>query len=343
MKKFAPFLICLCALTAGLLSGCESSGREKGKTDKPFSGLKIRLAKQYGMQYAAVYTAEKLNLIEKYLPGAEIEWSSFAGGAAMNEALIGGHLDVGFMGIPPAVIAIDKGADLKIASGVSVPPIELMAGKENIKSLGDFGDKDKIAVPGIGSIQHILLSMGAKKYLNDPHFFDNKIVAMANPDAYSSLLSGTEVSAHITTMPYLEKERAEGFRSILSGREAYGDTSIICVVSKDFHDGSPYAYAALMAALGEAIALVNGKDEKALNIIAETEKLPTELAVRYLDWDGTNYTSNIYGLAGIVSYMLEAGYIKRNLALEDLLWENALAMVGKRRGEASPAEKMLGQ
>ncbi len=334
-------LVCV-ILLGTIMFGKNSANLETAVNDKPFSGVTVRLAKQYGMQYAAGYIVEKMNLLEKYLPGAKIEWSSFGGGAAITEALISGHLDVGFMGMPPAVIAIDKGADLKIASGVCVPPFDLMVKEERLQSIADFKPQDKIAIPGIGSTQHILLSIAAKEKLNKARDFDANMVAMANPDAYSSLVSGTEIVGHFTTMPFLELEARQGFRSILTGKEAYGDASIVCVTTSKFHS-NPAVYAGLIGALYEAMDLLNKQDPKVLEIIAEVEKISIEDAKAFLDWPGTNYTANIYGLMGIANYMHEVGYIKNKPELEKLVWENARALIGKRTGGISPVEEILGK
>ena len=343
-NKTSKTIIFFCIIFSCIFigGGCSSNQNEKRDITerKPFSGVKIRLAKQYGMQYAAVYVVEKMNLLEKYLPGAEAEWSSFGGGAAITEALIGGHLDVGFMGIPPAVVAIDKGADLKIALGVSVPPNALIVKEERLKSIADFTPNDKIAVPGIASIQHILLSIAAKNQLNKARDFDVNMITMANPDAYSALISGGDIAGHFTTMPYIEMEKRAGLRNILTGKEAYGDVSIICVTTGKFHSNHA-VYSGLMGALSEAMDLINRQTPEVLDIISQVEKLPVDDVKAFLNWDGTNYTANIYGLTGLVEYMHDAGYIKKTLSSEDLLWENARAMIGKRAGEISPVEKIL--
>ncbi len=336
-------LSALCVIMLGTIFFSKNNTEIKADVnDKPFSGVTIRLAKQYGMQYATGYIVEKMNLLEKYLPGAKIEWSSFGGGAAITEALISGHLDVGFMGMPPAVIAIDKGADLKIASGVCVPPFDLMVKEERLQSIADFKPADKIAIPGISSTQHILLSIAARDKLNKARDFDANMVAMANPDAYSSLVSGTEIVGHFTTMPYLELEARQGFRSILTGKEAYGDASIVCVTTGKFHS-NPAVYAGLIGALNEAMYLLNKQDPQVLQIIAEVENISIDDAKAFLDWPGTNYTANIYGLMGIANYMHEVGYIKNKPVLNNLVWENAMALIGKRTGGSSPVEDILGK
>lgn len=336
-------LLVLCIILTGTVLFLKNNLPVNSSAEiKPFSGVTIRLAKQYGMQYATGYIVEKMNLLEKYLPGAKIEWSSFGGGAAITEALVSGHLDVGFMGMPPAIIAIDKGADLKIASGVCVPPFDLMVKEERLQSIADFTLQDKIAIPGISSTQHILLSIAARDKLNKARDFDSNMIAMANPDAYSSLVSGTEIVGHFTTMPFLELEARQGFRSILTGKEAYGDASIVCVTTEKFHS-NPSVYAGLIGALNEAMDLLNRQDPKVLEIIAEVEGISIDDAKAFLDWPGTNYTANLYGLMGIANYMHEVGYIKNKPELNNLVWENARALIGKRTGEISPVEEILGQ
>jgi len=157
-------IIALCLILAVVVS-CGAGCSQSAETAGDFSGVKIRLAQQYGMQYAPAYVVQQLGLLEKYLPGAEVEWSNLGGGSSMSEALISNQLDVAFMGIPPMLIAWDKGADFKIASGICVPPSELMVSeKSGIASLSDLVYANgKVAVPSIGSIQHIMLAIAAEK------------------------------------------------------------------------------------------------------------------------------------------------------------------------------------
>ncbi len=81
-------------------------GRGGLRHDHP-PGAAVRHAVRAGVRGA------ELRLIEKRLPGVALEWVKLGGGSAMNEALIAGKLDAAFMGIPPALIAIDKGVDYR--------------------------------------------------------------------------------------------------------------------------------------------------------------------------------------------------------------------------------------
>ena len=280
------------------------------------SGITVRLAQQYGMQYAPVYVAQELKLIEKHLPGVTLEWTKLGGGSAINEALIAGKLDVGFMGIPPALIAIDKGVDYRLAAGICVPPAELMVRADAADLLSALGPEDKIAVPGVGSIQHIMLSIAAEKELGNAKAFDNAIVAMANPDAYTALTSGTDIVGHFASMPYIDLETAAGMVSLLS---APVKASIVCVTTKALHENAEVE-AALLGAINEAIDLINAGDPAAMKIIAATEKITQEQSAKYATWPGTIYALDVYGVQTLSDFMRKNGYIQNTIAATDACW-----------------------
>lgn len=292
-----------------------------------FSGTTVRLAQQFGMQYAPVYVMQQMGFLEKHLPGATLEWNNLGGGSAMNEALISGSLDVAFMGIPPVLIALDKGVSYRIAAGICVPPSELMMRGESIMSLSDIKPEHKIAVPSVGSIQHIMLSMACQAQLGDAHALDNNIVAMANPDAYAALAAGTEVTGHFASMPYIDMEQQAGMRSILTAKEACdSQASIVCVTTEALH-GNEAVYDGLMAALNEAIDVINAQGDEVLRIIADTEKITAEQAKAYLNWPGTIYSTDLYGALGLASFMKDNAFIKNDLsAIDQIAWPGVNSM-----------------
>lgn len=181
----------------------------------------------------------------------------------------------------------------------------------------------------------------AKKFLGDAHYLDKNVVVMPNPDSYAGLLSKS-ITAHASIMPYSAQEEKAGFKKVASGGDTVGDVSIVCVVSEKLYN-QPDVYAGVITALNEAIALINKRDAKALKIIAEVENLSDEQVNEYLSWEGTNYTSNVYGLMTVANYMYQEGYIKNKPVLENLVWDNMLGMIGKRMGNRSLVEEALGE
>jgi NitT/TauT family transport system substrate-binding protein len=47
----------------------------------------------------------------------------------------------------------------------------------------------------------------------------------------------------------------------------------------------------------------------------------------------------LYGIEGIADFMYEQGYISKKPALKEILWEPAMAAIGKRQGEPGILEK----
>ena len=306
-----------------------SSESEPAENSVPdYSGVNIRIAQQYGMHYVPVYVMQQMGILEKHVPGAKLEWSQLAGGSAINEALIAGQLDVAFMGIPPLLNAWSKGVDYKIACGISVLPMDLMVMDPAIKTLSDLTAASKIALPGVASIQHIMLSMGAEKYLGDARALDDNLLAMPHPDAFAALISGTDITAHFTSIPYVDLEMREGAHSILSDLDVFeSGSSIVCVTTEKFYNNQSDIYDRLMAALSEAIDLISAKDSEVVKIVAEVEKISEEDALRYLDWPDTFYDTKVYGAMGLAAFMYEQGYIDKAPGnASEIMWGNAVAV-----------------
>jgi NitT/TauT family transport system substrate-binding protein len=103
----------------------------------------------------------------------EINWILFGTGPAMIEAFKNKKLDIGYMGLPPAIIGIDKGVPIKCVAGGHVEGTIMIAKKEykdmnqldnNIAEvLSQFKGK-LIGVTSKGSIHEVILSHFLKKY-----------------------------------------------------------------------------------------------------------------------------------------------------------------------------------
>lgn len=313
-KRFVSFALALC-LVLSVAPVCWA---------QDFTGTTVRLAQQYGMQYAPVYVMQKLGILEKHLPGATLEWNNLGGGSAINEALIASRLDIGFMGVPPMLIAWDKGVDYRIASGVSIQPGQLMVRDESIQSFSDIQPQHKIALPGIGSLQHIWLAMAAEAELGDPHALDNNIIAMANPDAYAALLSGTDIIGHYTSMPYIAMEQENGMHGVAKASDVFPEGSgIVCVATKALYEQTE-VYRAFISALNESIELVNAQGDEVVRVIAEVEQLTEDEVRAYLNWEGVGYTRVPAGAMSLAEFMRSVGYIKNQLgSVEDICWPGA--------------------
>ena len=125
------------------------------------------------MGYLQFNVMEHEKLLEKHaaalgLKDVKIAWSTFNGPDAMNNALISDSVDIVAGGMPGLVTlwARTKGTanEVKGISALSSQPFFLNTRSENIKSIADLKDFDRIAVPAVKvSLQAVLLQMAAAK------------------------------------------------------------------------------------------------------------------------------------------------------------------------------------
>ncbi|WZL71640.1 ABC transporter substrate-binding protein [Clostridiaceae bacterium 35-E11] len=287
---------------------------------------RIAIAEQYGLAYAPLQIMKELKILEKNSPEIEIIWKKLGNTAAIREAMLAHEVDVGFMAIPPFLIGWDKGMKWKIASGLSVSPVGLVTYKEDIKSIKDFTEKDRIALPQPGSVQHILLSMACEEEFGDASQLDNLLVTLAHPDGMTALLAQKDITAHFTTPPYLFKELdSKEMHQVLDGKEIMGKdfTFIVGVSTETFHDRNTSVYNAFIASLEEAILFMQNNPKKSAALLSKVYHMPEEELLRYLTWDGVQYDPTVKGIDEFATFMLKHGYLSQKpQSIHKILWEN---------------------
>jgi len=103
----------------------------------------------------------------------DIRWKLFGTGPAMVKAFENNKLDIGYMGLPPAIIGIEKGAPIKCVAGGHVEGTVMVAGKKyktiaylnnNLSEVFSQFKGLAIGVPSKGSIHDVILNFYLKKY-----------------------------------------------------------------------------------------------------------------------------------------------------------------------------------
>src|SRR5258707_15043167 len=140
----------------------------------------IRFARQFSMGYLQFNVMEKHRLLEKHakaagIPEVKVVWATFNSPAAMNDALLSGSIDIVSGGVPGllTIWARPHGTAnaVKGIAAFSSQPILLNTRNPNIKSIADFTDKDKIALPAVkGSRPAMMLPIAAAKQERESHF-----------------------------------------------------------------------------------------------------------------------------------------------------------------------------
>lgn len=284
----------------------------------------VKIAQQYGLAYAPIQLMKEKGFLEDLLPNKKIEWVKLANTAAIREAVLADNLDVGFMGIPPFLIALDNGMKWKMMSGLSRCPLGLITYDDNIKSLKDFTIKDKIALPQPGSIQHILLAMACEKVFGKADALDNQLVSMKHPDGFQALMSKQDIKAHFTSPPYIFEELAnKNYHMVISGEEAMGSefTFIVGACTENFYNNNKEDYVALKDAINKAIDFMNNNKEESIDILSKIYKLDKDKLEDYLYDEGMNYSTDILGVDKFTKFMLDNNYLKKTYENKELIWE----------------------
>ncbi|HET7377985.1 MAG TPA: ABC transporter substrate-binding protein, partial [Anaerolineae bacterium] len=130
----------------------------------------VRIATQYGISYLPLTIMAEKNLLEaegkKRGLDLKVDWVRFTGGPPMNEALISGNLDLASGGVGPMVtIWARTKNNLKVMgiTALNSMPLWLNTINPDVKTIKDFTDKDRIALPAVRvSMQAIILQMAAE-------------------------------------------------------------------------------------------------------------------------------------------------------------------------------------
>lgn len=336
-KEKLIFILVIITASLILLTACAKNAEKNNTKDK------LVIAEQYGIAYAPVQLIKELKLLESANPDLKVEWKQLSNTAAIRESMLAGDVDIAFMAIPPFLIAKDKGMDWKIISGLSQTPLSLMVNREYINSLADFKTTDKIALPQPGSIQHILLSMAAKKQFDDSKKFDSQLITLNHPDAMNALLAQKEVAAHFASPPYLFLESKEAeIKEILRAQEAFGKefTFIVGVSSPEFYENNPSKYQLFRSTLNTALDKFKNEKAEIAGILADNYGLEAAELRNYLAWPGMDYNSQIKGLATFIDFMSSEGYLTKDYHnLKELVFNSDLIYQGENKKDEQNNDK----
>lgn len=254
----------------------------------------IRIAEQFGIVYLLLQVAQDQALIERQgkAQGLDIrvEFVKLSGGAAVNEALLSGSIDVAGAGVGPMLTIWDRTLGRQNVRGIASlgnVPYYLVSNNPAVKTLADFTDQDRIASPAVGvSVQSRILQLASARLWGDAQYnrLDRLQVALPHPEAAAAILKGgTEVTAHFGNPPFQEQELAGNPNAhiVLRSYDVLGGPSSATVLygTEKFRRDSPRTYKAFVAALAEAAQLVRADPEKAADIFIRTNKSAVDRAL----------------------------------------------------------------
>jgi len=288
----------------------------------------LRISRGFGIHYLPLYVMDRQRLVEKHAAAAglgdvKVSYRVIDGGNIINDAMLSGALDVAAIGVPGFLTLWDKarlipGREVIGLGGVGGGSVWLMTRNPNVKTLADFTERDRIAVPGIKtSFVAVVLQMAAAQAFGLENYakLDHLTVGIPHPDALAAMLSGrTEITAHFCSPPfsYIESD-TPGIHRVINSSDVLGALTIIMAyTTRKFADGNPKLAQAFVSALDEAATFIAGNKQEAARIYIElaTTKPKLDEMMRMLNDPDTHYGVAPEGAMKYAEFMHRIGTMK---------------------------------
>src|SRR5580693_3869054 len=162
----------------------------------------VRMSMQFGLPYLPMIVIEVQRLIEKNAAAAGLgdvatTWTQRAGPAADLDALLAGQADFIGPGVPTLATLWDKTVgtpqEARALIAMQSMPYVLVTRNPDVKTIADFTDKDKIALPAVKLTGHaLILEMESAKIWGNDHYdkLDSITITRSHADAAAAVMGG---------------------------------------------------------------------------------------------------------------------------------------------------------
>jgi NitT/TauT family transport system substrate-binding protein len=265
-------------------------------------------------------------LVEKHVEAAglsapKVTFTRLSNNDAIRDAVLSGASDIGSTGVPsflPMWALTKTTTNIMGVAAFNALPLVLVTSNPTVKTIADFTEKDRIALPGVlNSTQAIVLQMAAEKLWGPGNHkrLDALTVSRGHPDAFAALTSGSEITAHFAAPPFDRMALAKpGIRRMFSSHDVYGGpgTNGVSLATRAFRDTNPKTLRAVVEAMKEATALINADRRKsAENYVKVTgDKIGAEGIFKILDAPDMVFSATPNATLAVAKFMYRTGLIK---------------------------------
>jgi sulfonate transport system substrate-binding protein len=290
----------------------------------------ITLISQHGLPYLPLMLMEEHRLVEKHVgklgvPGLKTDYRTLGGTQSLVDALIGGVMNFGITGVPGLATLWDKTAgtanEVRALCAAQAMPFILVTNRPEVKTIRDFREGDKIAVPGVkNSNQAICLQMAAAKEWGQAQYarLDPLTITLPHPDAAIAIIAkSTEVTGHYGVAPFQNYElAAPGVHAVLKSYDTLGGqtTNGVVLMTKKFRDANPKITSAAYAAFVEASDIINKDPRHSAEVYVrktnEKRSSVAEMAAMIADPDNA-WTTTPQNAMRYVVFMHKVGTLRK--------------------------------
>jgi NitT/TauT family transport system substrate-binding protein len=300
----------------------------------------LRIAQQFGIVYLLLDVVQEQKLIEQYGKAAgidiKVDYIQLSGGSAVNDALLSNSIDIAGAGVGPLFTIWDRTRGRQNVKGVASLgnfPYYLVTNNPAVKTIADFTDKDRIAVPATTvSVQSRILQWAAAKQWGDKSYdrLEPLTVAVPHPDATAAIIKGkNEIDAHFGNPPFQQQELAANPAAhiVLNSYDVQGgpSSSTVLYATEKFRNDNPKTYKAFIDALAQAAQFIRTHPEEAADIYIRVEKSNTnrDLLIKILKDPQVSIQVAPSNTLGLGQFMHRIGAIKNPpSALKDYFFDD---------------------
>jgi NitT/TauT family transport system substrate-binding protein len=243
------------------------------------------------------------------------DWNLFPTGPAMVRAFKKGELDIGYIGLPPAMIGMEQGLDIKCVGGGHVEGtiVTALAGFKTIEEVGSVEatlaqfEGKKIGTPTQGSIHDVII----RKLVSDAQLTDSVIIENFEwADFILEAMEDKEVVGGCGTPPL----------AVLANR--YLNASLVLPADSIWPYNPSYGIVATHTMIEEHPKLVEGFlqiHEDACNLMRLNPSKASKLAVKEIAIIGEDFLQQVFRVSPKYCASLPPEYIKSTLAFVPVL------------------------
>jgi NitT/TauT family transport system substrate-binding protein len=309
--------------------------------------LKASFVQQRGLLYLPIDLMVSGGILQKEasklgLGQIEATATALSGPGPVLDAILSGAADYGTAALPSLLTIWEKtrgtANEVKAVGAVSNGAMTLYTINPEVKTLADFTEKDRIAVPSVRlSFNAMMLQMAAEQLWNDPHRLDHLTVALGHPDAVAALSAGygkASITAHIAVQPFTDRGlKIPGAHVITDSRKVFGGplTQITLLATRQTKEKNPALFQAVANALEESIKVANADKRAAAALWRDAQKAPDSVddLLAQLNDPGFEFTSQPHRIAYFAAFLHRIGSMKAQLAdWKELFWEPGQSQQG---------------
>jgi sulfonate transport system substrate-binding protein len=309
--------------------------------------LAVTIVQQRGLMYLPVDMMVTGGVLQQEatklgLGKVEATARALSGPAAITDALLSGSAQYGAAALPSLMTLWDKTHgtpnEVRAVGTMSNGAMVLYTINPNVRTIADFTEKDRIAVPSVRiSFNAMMLEMAAEKLWNDPHRLDHLTVGLGHADAVAALSAGygsATVTAHIAVQPFTDRGlKLPGAHVVADSREVFGGplTQVSLLATKQTRDKNPTLFKAVGNALEASIKMCNADKDAAAVLWKKAQNASENIDElrALLDDPGFEFTSQPHRIAYFAAFLKRIGSMKAEVgSWKELFWETAYNQQG---------------